>query len=183
MLILFLRWLRRGVNIDLPWPPKNTGPAVRKTDGDSGRETLSVPMPQWSLACGSQRCVTGLESRHDTCFTGMRDWAEMSLALIWPLLSMHACARACVRTNAWNIYTYCMCLTMTAGIYRFVHIHVFVHAMCVHLCEDESWVLAHHLLFGRVHHNPRTKYVHKHSNTTCIGHNYIPHITITTPTW
>ena len=34
MLILFLRWLRHGVNIDLPWPQKNTGPPVKKTDGD-----------------------------------------------------------------------------------------------------------------------------------------------------
>lgn len=33
MLILFLRWLRHGVNIDLPWPQKNTGPPVKKTDG------------------------------------------------------------------------------------------------------------------------------------------------------
>lgn len=34
MLILFLRWLRHGVNIDLPWPQKNTDPQANKTDGD-----------------------------------------------------------------------------------------------------------------------------------------------------
>lgn len=34
MLILFLRWLRHRVNIDLPWPQKNTSPLAKKTDED-----------------------------------------------------------------------------------------------------------------------------------------------------
>lgn len=57
MLILFLRWLHHRVNIDLPWPQKNTDPQANKTDGDVNLGGWEWGGVRWAGVSCSRECT------------------------------------------------------------------------------------------------------------------------------